>query len=67
MSACFDDSWHVDNGDSYAVENGPGILVGAVALACDYLVTAVLDADCRTSLFFTSYIESNFSTQYQRK
>ena len=25
-------------------KNGPGILVGAVALACDYLVTAVLDA-----------------------
>ena len=23
MSACFDDSWHVDNGDSYAVEKWP--------------------------------------------
>ena len=37
-------------------KNGPGILVNG-GIGCD----------CRTSLFFTSYIESNFSTQYQRK
>ena len=31
-------------------KNGPGILVGAVALACDYLVTVVLRYDDGTSL-----------------